>query len=70
VRLYLAALDALRDGDLLLARQQRDGAHLTQVDADGVGRFLVLARREVEVVNLVERPLLFDVRGKRGDLGD
>ena len=45
----LAALDALGDGDFAFARQQRDGAHLAQVHADGVVGLFQGARREIEV---------------------
>ena len=36
--LALAGLDLLGDRDLLLAREQRDAAHLLEVHADGIGR--------------------------------
>jgi len=45
----LAALDAPRDLDLALAREQRHGAHLAQVHADGVVRLVERARREIEI---------------------
>src|ERR1044071_7226925 len=45
--LNLPALDALGDGDLALAREQRHDAHLAQVEADGVVRLLKDAGREV-----------------------
>ena len=45
----LAALDAPRDLDLALAREQRDGAHLAQVHAHGVVRLVERAGREVEL---------------------
>ncbi len=45
----LPALDALGDGDFALARQQRHGAHLAQVHADGVVRFFQRTRRQVQV---------------------
>ena len=45
----LAALDALGDLDLALAGEQRDGAHLAQVHADGVVGLLQRAGREVEL---------------------
>ena len=45
----LALLDALGDGDFALAREQRHGAHLAQVHADGIVRLVERARREVEL---------------------
>ena len=45
----LAALDALGDLDLALAREQRHGAHLAQVHADGVVGLVERARREIEL---------------------
>src|SRR5216683_2720434 len=45
----LPALDALGDGDFALARQQRHGAHLTQVHADGIVRFFQRTGCQVEV---------------------
>src|SRR5256714_9180272 len=71
VGLYLPALDALRDGDLLLARQKRHCSHLPQVDAHRVCALLVFARGEVEFVNLVERAFFLNVGSRqRRDLGD
>ncbi len=54
LRLNLAALDTLGDGDFALARQQRDDAHLAEVETDGVVRLLQRARREVELDVFVE----------------
>ena len=45
----LAALDALGDRHLALAGEQRHGAHLAQVHADGVVGLVERARREVEL---------------------
>jgi hypothetical protein len=45
----LAALDAPRDLDLALARQQGDGPHLPEVHPDGVVRLVERPRREVEL---------------------
>ena len=45
----LAALDALGDLDLALAREQRHRPHLAQVHADGVVRLVQGARGEVEL---------------------
>src|SRR5215207_8932089 len=47
LRLDLAALDPLGDGDLALAREEWHDAHLAQVEADGVVRLLKDASREV-----------------------
>ncbi len=47
----LALLDALRDRDFALAREQRHRAHLAQVHADRVVRLVERARREVEVAS-------------------
>src|SRR3712207_8260472 len=44
-------------------------AHLPQVDADRVGRLVVLAGRKVQFVGVVERDLLVVGRQRR-DLGD
>ena len=46
---HLAALDALGDFDFALAREQRHGAHLAQVHADGVVGFFECARGQVEL---------------------
>ena len=45
----LAALDALGDFDFALAGEQRNGAHLAQVHADGVVGLFERAGREVEL---------------------
>ena len=45
----LAALDAARDLDFALAREQRHGAHLAQVHADRIVGLVERARREVEL---------------------
>ena len=45
----LAALDALGDLDLALAREQRHGAHLAQVHADGVVGLVERAGGEIEL---------------------
>ena len=45
----LAALDALGDFDFALAGEQRNGAHLAQVHADGVVGLLEGSGREVEL---------------------
>ena len=45
----LAALDALGDGDLALAGEQRHRAHLAEVHADGVVGLVERARREIEL---------------------
>src|SRR5216684_3864208 len=45
----LAALDAPRDLDLALARQERHRAHLAQIHADRVVRLVERARREIEL---------------------
>ena len=45
----LAALDALGDFDFAFAREQRNGAHLAQVHADGIVGFFQRAGREVEL---------------------
>ena len=45
----LPALDALGDLDLALAGQQRNGAHLAQIHADGIVGLLERAGREVEL---------------------
>ena len=45
----LAALDAARDLDFALAREQRHRAHLAQVHADRVVGLVERARREVEL---------------------
>jgi len=45
----LPALDALGDRDFALARQQRDGAHLAQIHADGIVRLFQRTRCQVEV---------------------
>ena len=45
----LAPLDAPRDLDLALAREQRDGAHLAQVHPDRIVGLVQRSRREVEL---------------------
>ena len=45
---HLAALDALGDFHFAFAREQRDGAHLAQIHADGIVGFFESARSEVE----------------------
>ena len=45
----LAALDAPRDLDFALAREQRHGAHLAQVHADRIVGLVERARREIEL---------------------
>src|SRR6202521_1809643 len=45
----LPALDALGDGDFALARQQRHGAHLAQVHADGVVSLFEGPRSQIEI---------------------
>ncbi len=45
----LAALDALGDLDLALTREQRHGAHLAQVHADGIVGLVERAWREIEL---------------------
>src|SRR5277367_6134244 len=45
----LAALDALGDGDFAFAGEQRDGAHLAQVHANGVVGFFERARSQIQV---------------------
>ncbi len=55
----LAALDALGDFDFALAGEQRNGAHLAEVHADGVVGLFERAGREVE----------FDVVGLFAGLG-
>jgi len=42
----LAALDALGDLDFPFAREERDGAHLAQVHADGIVGLVERARRQ------------------------
>ena len=45
----LAALDAAGDLDFAFAREQRHGAHLAQVHADGIVGLVERARRQVEL---------------------
>jgi hypothetical protein len=45
----LAALDALGDGHLAFAREQRHRAHLAQVHANGIVGLVERARREIEL---------------------
>src|SRR5262249_62284004 len=45
----LAAFDALGDGDLAFAREQRDRAHLAEVHADRVVGLVESARGEIEL---------------------
>src|SRR5712692_1943242 len=45
----LPTLDALGDGDFALARQQRHGAHLAQIHADGIVRFFQRTGCQIEV---------------------
>ena len=46
---FFAALDALGDLHLALARQQRNGAHLAQVHADGIVGFVAKILYQIEV---------------------
>ena len=45
----LPALDALGNGNFALAREQRNGAHLAEIHADGIVRLLERARGEVQL---------------------
>ena len=70
----LAALDALGDFDFALAGEQRNGAHLAEVHADGVVGLLEGAGREVELdvvglfagLGLVLVALAGELRRRRG----
>ena len=59
--LELARLDALRNDDLVLAREQRDAAHLLEVHPDGIGR--IAEQRAILLLLLllgnVRYPVLF-----------
>ena len=57
---HLAALDALGDFHFAFAREQRNGAHLAQIHADGVVGFFQSAGRQVEldVLALLELEVL------------
>ena len=54
----LAALDAAGDFDFAFAREQRHGAHLAQVHADGVVGLVERARREVQLGAFAFGPFL------------
>ena len=63
----LPALDPFRDLDFTLAREERHGAHLTEVHPDGVVRLVEGTRRQIELELLrpFTRPveqLVFPVR--------
>src|SRR5262245_12783720 len=64
----LAALDALCDGDFAFSRQQWHHAHLAQVEADRVVRFVQRPRREIQLKLLLLRllKLLFSRGHGRG----
>ncbi len=49
ITVELAALDALGDLDLALAREQRHRAHLAQVHADGIVGLVERAGRQIEL---------------------
>ena len=65
----LALLDALGDGDLALAGEQRHRAHLAQVHADGIVGLVERAGREVELGTL-RRPRAPSRRARRYDFSE
>ena len=68
----LSALDALGDFDLALAGEQRDGAHLAQIHADGVVGLFQGAGGEVEfdVLGLLRVGIELFLGGKLGVFQD